>query len=314
MTGAPTTRDRYRGALLGLAAGDALGTTLEFKPPGSFRPIDDMVGGGPFHLQPGQWTDDTSMAMCLAASLIARQGFDATDQMRRYVRWRREGYMSSNGRCFDIGNTVRAALSHFERTGEPYAGSTNPNAAGNGSLMRLAPVPLYFAADARKAIDTSADSSRTTHGTREAVDACRYFGGLLAGAVSGADKTTLLGQGYCPVKGLWDAEPLAERITDIAAGSFKVKEPPGIRGTGYVVDTLEAALWAFRKSQDFREGALLAANLGDDADTTAAVYGQIAGAHYGAEGIPAGWRAKLAMTSEITAMADALYEGSGLSG
>ena len=313
-SGAPTTRDRYRGALLGLAAGDALGTTLEFKPPGSFRPIDDMVGGGPFHLQPGQWTDDTSMALCLAASFIARQGFDATDQMRRYVRWRREGYMSSNGSCFDIGNTVRAALSHFERTGEPYAGSTNPNAAGNGSLMRLAPVPLYFAADARKAIDTSAESSRTTHGAREAVDACRYFGGLLAGAVSGVDKATLLGQGYCPVKGLWDAEPLAERITDIAAGSFKVKEPPGIRGTGYVVDTLEAALWAFHRSQDFREGALLAANLGDDADTTAAVYGQIAGAHYGAEGIPAGWRAKLAMTSEITAMADALYEGSGLSG
>ena len=312
MTDTPTTRGRYRGALLGLAAGDALGTTLEFMRPGSFEPIDDMLGGGPFRLRAGEWTDDTSMALCLAASLIACKGFDVEDQMRRYVRWWREGYMSSNGRCFDIGNTVADALSRFERTGDPYAGSTDPNAAGNGSLMRLAPVPLYFAADARKAVAMSADSSRTTHGTREAVDACRYFGGLLVGAVHGADKATLLGPGYCPVEGLWDAEPLAEKVAAIAAGSFKVKEPPAIRGTGYVVDALEAALWAFHRSRDFREGTLLAANLGDDADTTAAIYGQLAGAYYGVEGIPAAWRDKLAMAPDITAMADALHEGAGL--
>ena len=231
MTGAPTTRDRYRGALLGLAAGDALGTTLEFKPPGSFRPIDDMVGGGPFRLRAGEWTDDTSMALCLAASLIARQGFDAADQMRRYVRWRREGYMSSNGRCFDIGNTVRDALSHFERTGEPYAGSTDPNAAGNGSLMRLAPVPLYFAADARKAIDTSAESSRTTHGTREAVDACRYFGGLLVPARSTAwTRRRCSRRATARYQDCGTEEPLAEKVRAIANGSFKDKEPPAIRG------------------------------------------------------------------------------------
>ncbi len=313
MTGGPTARDRYRGALLGLAAGDALGTALEFSRPGSFRPIDDMVGGGPFHLRAGEWTDDTSMALCLAASLIERQGFDAEDQMRRYVRWRREGYMASNGRCFDIGRTVSSALSRYERTGEPFAGSTDPNSAGNGSLMRLAPVPLYFAADPHEAIAMSADSSRTTHGAREAVDACRYFAGLLVGVVSGVDKASLLAPNYCPVTGLWHDEPLAEGIAVIAAGSFKDKEPPEIKGKGYVVPALEAALWAFYKSQDFREGALLAANLGDDADTTAAIYGQIAGAYYGVDGIPGAWRAKLAMASEITAMADALYEGSGLS-
>ncbi len=306
-------KDRFRGCLLGLAAGDALGTTLEFEEPGSFPPIDDMIGGGPFFLEPGQWTDDTSMALCLAASLIERGQFDPIDQMERYVRWRDEGYMSSTGECFDIGYTVNEALSHFMDTGEPFAGSTDPFSAGNGSLMRLAPVPMYFAYDATEAITRSADSSRTTHGAQEAVDACRYFAGLLVGALIAADKETLLSPRYCPVEGLWDEDPLAGRIGEIAGGSFKHREPPEIRGTGYVVESLEAALWAFHKSRDFRQGALLAANLGDDADTTAAIYGQIAGAHYGVRGIPAEWRQLITMATEITSMADSLYDHYGRS-
>ena len=302
-----TLQDRFRGCLLGLAAGDALGTTLEFKSPGTFRPIEDMVGGGPFGLEPGQWTDDTSMALCLAASLIERGGFDALDQMRRYVRWRREGYLSPTGSCFDIGNTVASALSRFERTGEPYSGSSDAFSAGNGSLMRLAPVPMYFAGDAAKAIDRSADSSKTTHGAEEAVDACRYFAGLLVGALNGVDKETLLAVGYCPVEGLWGVSPLSEKFDEVANGSFKDRDPTGIEGSGYVVKSLEAALWAFYESRDFRGGALLAANLGDDADTTAAIYGQIAGAHYGVESIPSEWRDRLAMATVITSMADSLY-------
>ena len=134
--------DRYRGALLGLATGDAVGTTLEFERPGSFDPISDMVGGGPFDLEPGQWTDDTSMALCLAASLVHCGGFDARDQMDRYCKWVSHGYMSSNGRCFDIGNTISAALGRYDATGDPFAGSTHPQDAGNGSLMRLVPVVL----------------------------------------------------------------------------------------------------------------------------------------------------------------------------
>ena len=163
--GEVSTRDRFRGCLVGLAAGDALGTTLEFSPPGSFGPIDDMVGGGPFGLRAGQWTDDTSMALCLATSLLESGGFDPVDQMGRYLRWFREGYLSSTGECFDIGGTTREALVRFERTGEPYSGPTDSMSAGNGSLMRLAPVPMFFAGDAREAIDRSAASSRTTHGT-----------------------------------------------------------------------------------------------------------------------------------------------------
>ena len=302
-----TTQDRFRGCLLGLAAGDALGTTLEFKQPGTFQPIDDMIGGGPFGLQPGQWTDDTSMALCLATSLIETDRFDPLDQMQRYIRWWQNGYLSSTGACFDIGNTICDALSLFADTGEPYSGSTSPWSAGNGSLMRLAPVPMYFAHDAAEAINRSADSSRTTHAAEEAVDACRYFAGLIVGALNGVDKQTLLSCSYSPLEGLWKKSPLAVKIAEIADGSFKHREPPEIRGTGYVVQSLEAALWSFHKSRDFREGALLAANLGDDADTTAAIYGQIAGAYYGAESIPAKWRELLTMAAEITSISDRLY-------
>jgi ADP-ribosyl-[dinitrogen reductase] hydrolase len=301
-------RDRYRGALLGLAAGDALGTTIEFKPPGSFTLLTDMIGGGPFNLKPGEWTDDTSMALCLAESLIEKRRFDAKDQMERYCRWHEEGYLSSNGQCFDIGMTVATALDGFRRTGNPFSGSESPRTAGNGSLMRLAPVSLFFASNSAQAIHYAGESSRTTHGTKAAVDACRYFAGLIIGALSGRQKTELIGPYFFPgdEPDYWRKNSLDPKIAAIAAGSFKTKEPPEIKGTGYVVESMEAALWAFNRSKSFREGALLAVNLGNDADTTGAVYGQLAGAFYGAEQIPSEWRTKLAMHDFIIEKADQL--------
>ncbi|MDP6452697.1 MAG: ADP-ribosylglycohydrolase family protein [SAR202 cluster bacterium] len=297
--------ERYRGALLGLAAGDAVGTTLEFSEPGTFQPIIDMIGGGPFGLSPGQWTDDTSMALCLAESLIERRGFDAEDQMNRYVRWWRHGHLSSTGDCFDIGNTTLEALVEFERTGEPYSAPSDQWSAGNGSIMRLAPVPLYYARTPLEAIERSADSSRTTHGVNVAIDACRYLGGLLAGAVNGVSKEGLLSDLY-PDSAYWGEHPLAPEIEEIATGSFKRRSPPEIEGLGYVVKSLEAALWAFYHGDSFREGCLLAVNLGDDADTTGAVYGQLAGAFYGETGIPEEWRAKLTHRTLIESFADQL--------
>lgn len=299
--------DRFRGTLLGLAAGDALGTTLEFRPPGTFTPITAMVGGGPFGLLPGQWTDDTSMALCLATSLLERAGFDPADQMDRYVRWYREGYLSSTGRCFDIGNTVRAELHRYEQSGDPFSGATDKYSAGNGSIMRLAPVVLYYARAPAQAIALAADSSRTTHAAAAAVDGCRYLAALILGALSGEPKARLLQPRYTPVPRLWEDAPLVAEIDAVAAGSFLVKDPPDIRGTGYVVESLEAALWAFARSDDFRTGCLLAANLGDDADTTTAVYGQLAGAYYGAAAIPAPWVEALALREEIIALAAGLW-------
>jgi ADP-ribosylglycohydrolase len=302
-------RDRFIGCLTGLAVGDALGTTLEFEHPGTFEPIEDMVGGGPFELEAGQWTDDTSMALCLADSLLACGGFDPADQMRRYVRWWRTGHRSSRpGSCFDIGNTVWSALARFEATGEPFAGSTDERSAGNGSLMRLAPVPLFYALNPLHAIDRAADSSRTTHGAAEAVDACRYFAALLVGALRGESKSMLLSDAFDPIGTTWDNLPLAPRIRAIAAGSYKHKNAAMIRASGYVVHTLEAALWAFHASSTFKEGALLAVNLGEDADTTGAVYGQLAGAFYGAAAIPQGWRDRLYEGDAIRELAIQLYE------
>lgn len=301
-----TTLDRYHGALLGLAAGDALGTTLEFRAPGTFKPIDDMVGGGPFGLCPGQWTDDTSMAACLATSLLTREGFDPGDQMDRYCRWYRQGYWSSTGDCFDIGNTVAAALRAYETTGEPFSGPTHERSAGNGSIMRLAPVPMAFADDPARALHYCAQSSRTTHGAQAAIDACIYFGGLILGALLGEDRHTLLATRYSPAPGYLDDHPLVPEIDEIAAGSFKDREPPQIQGSGYVVRSLEAALWAFHNTDNFRDGALLAVNLGDDADTTGAVYGQIAGAYYGAAAIPAAWRRKLTRHDDLQSLASDL--------
>jgi len=298
--------ERYRGCLLGLAVGDALGTTVEFKPPGTFKRLTDMIGGGPFHLKPGEWTDDTSMALCLAESLIACRGFDPKDQMERYVRWWKEGHLSSTGSCFDIGGTTRAALSAFLRTGNPFSGSTDSYSAGNGSLMRLAPVPLFFANDPREAIEKSGESSRTTHGAPAAIDACRYLGALIVGAIHGEDKSVLLSDHYSPAPGHWQEKTLVPEITQIAAGSFKRKQPPQIRGTGYVVESLEAALWAFYHSDSFAEGCLMAVNLGDDADTTGAIYGQLAGTFYGEEAIPVFWRHQISMGNFIRLNAEKL--------
>ena len=285
--------ERYRGSLLGLAVGDALGTTLEFCRPGTFTPINDLVGGGPFRLQPGEWTDDTSMALCLAESLIEKQGFDPIHQLETYLRWERDGHLSSTGECFDIGNTVKQALLEFKNTRQPFCGSTDAGSAGNGSIMRLAPVPLFYVKNPLEVIEKSAASSRTTHGAATCVDACRYFGNLIAGAVNGVAKDVLLSDRYCPISGYWEANPLVAEIDEIAAGSFKRRQPPEIKGTGYVVKSLEAALWAFYNSDSFTQGCLLAVNLGDDADTTGAVYGELAGAFYGEGGIPEKWLSQL---------------------
>lgn len=287
--------DRHAGALVGLACGDAVGTTVEFRARGSFAPVVDLVGGGPFDLAPGQWTDDTSMALCLADSLLAREGFDAADQMARYVAWWRHGTRSSTGSCFDIGNTVRAALGRFDSTGDPFAGSTHPATAGNGALMRLAPVVLYFHPDARAVQHFAVECSRTTHAAPEALDCARLLARVLGRALDGASKDELL-----------DARSLSlesPAVDAIAAGAWRTKTESSIKGSGYAVASLEAALWCFAHTSSFEAAVLRAVNLGEDADTTAAIVGQVAGAHYGIGAIPPHWRSRLHLGAEIEAIA-----------
>jgi len=284
--------DRVRGCLLGLAVGDALGAPYEFKAPGSYTPEPELVGGGTWGLPAGYWTDDTSMALCLAESLIER-GFDPADQMQRYLRWYREGYLSSTGRCFDIGNATRAALERFERTGDPFAG--DPEAGGNGALMRIAPVALYYGDDLGTAVDAAEQVARTTHGHPMALEACRYFVVLLWRAVNGSRKAELHPEGFhtpCP------------QIAAVVAGSWRTGV---VSGRGDAANTLNAALWAFYGTESFEEGALRAVSLGEDTDTVGAVYGALAGAYYGEAGIPGEWREQLVLVGKIRDLAWGLY-------
>jgi len=299
-----STLERYRGCLLGLACGDAVGTTVEFSPRGSFPDVTDMVGGGPFDLPVGAWTDDTSMALCLASSLVHCQGFDARDQMNRYVNWWQWGYLSSTHECFDIGMTVCRALQRYQVTGDPMAGDPAPSTAGNGSLMRLVPVVLAFAPDSTSVQRHARSSSMTTHAAPEAIDCCDVLASVLLGALLGAPRTALL-PATAP-------DGSSEGVRAIVAGAYRNKTRNQIRGTGYCVESLEAAMWCFEETTSYEQAILAAANLGDDADTTAAIVGQIAGAFYGVDAIPAAWRERVVMASEIVRLADALHGMSGM--
>ena len=293
-------RARYRGCLLGLAAGDAVGTAVEFLPRGTFEPITDMVGGGPFDLAPGQWTDDTSLALCLATSLVESGGFDPADQLDRYLRWWETGYLSSTGVCFDIGNSTAAALDRYRETGDARSGSSHPRSAGNGSLMRLAPAVLFGSPDLAAARLLAVQSSLTTHAAEACLDACRLFAGLLLRALGGMeDKDELLLSEAETFEGL-------DELVRLARGGYFDQPEQAIRGTGYVVESLEAALWCFRHTDSYEAAVLRAANLGDDADTTAAICGQLAGAFYGEAGIPQRWRQQLALHDTIAGLAEAL--------
>lgn len=298
-TSARAVRDRAVGALLGLAVGDAVGTTLEFQPRDSYPQLTDMIGGGPFRLNAGEWTDDTAMALALADSLFGKADLDEADLMHRFVQWWQVGTYSCTGKCFDIGITTRSALSRWQKTGDPFAGSIAPNTAGNGSLMRLSPVAIRFFRDRPRLRDVAARQSRTTHAAPEAVDACVAFAEVLADAIEGRSRTEVLRS---------RDENYAGDIVAIMAGSWRGLARTDIKASGYVAHSLEASMWAVGRTGSFQEAVLLAANLGDDADTTAAITGQLAGALYGAVALPPAWTSRLAWRARMTGMAEGLLD------
>lgn len=302
---AAAREDRKRGCLLGLAIGDALGAAVEFAPRGTFPPVVGYRDGGPHRLAPGEWTDDTSMALALSDSL-AETGWSLDDQMRRYVAWWREGAYSVNGRCFDIGGTTRSALMRYAHTGDPLtSGDASPHASGNGSIMRLAPVPIRFAElfpdDLEQLSRLAAESSLLTHASPQCLSACRYMALVLAALIQGVPREDALSPKWEPLRRLREVEPLHPEVDAVAAGSFREKTATAVSGSGYVVESLEAALWAFHDAASFEEAVLLAVNLGDDADTTGAVCGQFAGAFWGERGIPQQLRDGLARRSTLSA-------------
>ncbi len=296
-TTAQAISDRATGALFGLAVGDAVGTTLEFKARDTYPRLTDMTGGGPFGLKPGEWTDDTAMALALADSLTVDPHLDEKDLMDRFVAWHEKGTYSCTGTCFDIGITTRQALARWKTSGDRFAGSTDPQTAGNGSLMRLAPVAIRHFSNHPLLRDVAARQSRTTHAAPEAIDACVAFAEALADAIEGATRSEVLRARL---------EPYAGAIGPIMAGRWRGKPRDAIRASGYVAHSLEASLWSVGRTGDFKEAVLLAANLGEDADTTAAITGQLAGALYGASAIPDNWQRTVAWGPRIKGMAQAL--------
>ena len=292
------SRDNALGALVGLAVGDAVGTTLECKSRDSEH-VSDMQGGGPFILNAGEWTDDTSMALCVAETYLAENRMN-TDTLRKFLlRWYQTGENSSNGRCFDIGNTTRFALEQYLHVGPSWYGNTEKHTAGNAGLVRQAPVSIFRRKSLRAIYFESQAQSRATHGAVESIDACQFLGLILHHLINGHQKE----EAFSP-----HVFPLCARVMIINAGEYKHKARHQIRSSGYVIDTLEAAMWAVWNTDNFRDAILLATNLADDADSVAATAGQLAGALYGYSEIPQDWKDKLVQHERIAALAGDLFD------
>jgi ADP-ribosyl-[dinitrogen reductase] hydrolase len=294
-------KNKVFGAFFGLIVGDALGAVVESKERGSFKEIKNMRAGGPYNLKAGYWTDDSSMALCLAESLT-ENGYDPHNQMQKYLQWYKEGYLSSTDECFGIGSNTARSLEYYDKNNKFSPASER--AAGNGSLMRLAPAAIYYRDDFKKAIKYSGGSSLTTHNNQLAVDSCRYFGGLLQQFLN-----TRIEMNAFKIKVIKDTAvdlDLDQQIIKAVNGAFN-KNRDQIKSNGFVINTLEASLWSFINSDSFSEAVLLAVNLGKDTDTTAAVTGQLAGSYYGCDAIPKKWKIKLAKYEIIENIATKLY-------
>lgn len=290
--------DRYRGCFIGLALGDSLGAPIEFAKPG-FVPITDLRASLTHGLTKGEWTDDTAMALATATSILAKQTMDLPDQLARYLSWYKKGHYSSSGRCVGIGRTTRESLEDFRMTGGIVAIQSNPELAGNGSIMRMAPIPM-FATNIAEAGNMAMMNSLTTHSNLKCTDAAQIFSSMIFLALKGKSKAQIFA-----------AMKKKKKITKEVADIFKFEtykcNPPFIKSTGYVIDSLQAALWAFNKSRSFKHGVLLAVNLGGDADTIGALYGQLAGAFYGYDSIPKHWKKNLVKHNVLLSTSEELF-------
>jgi ADP-ribosylglycohydrolase len=298
-------RSRFNGALVGLAVGDALAAATQDHEPGTFAPIADLTGGGPFGLPRGAWSDDTAMALCLADSLITCGEFDTRDQVERCVRWQQEGYLSATGVCAGItpGTAHAFAVAQWRR--QVFSGSHEPKKLDPDPLSRIAPVVMFAFSSAEEAVRLAGDAARITCQAPAVVEVCRIFAAMLHAALSGAPKEEVL----APTAGLAELEAAGyrPRVRSLLHGRYRRKRPGQVRTGRTIIEVLEAALWAFDQTQDFASGALLTANLGAASDVAGAAYGQLAGAFYGATAIPPRWRNALLRLDLIERMAEQLF-------
>jgi len=293
-------RSRSIGAFVGLAIGDALGAPIQFKRRDTYEHVSGYTAGGTYQLDPGYWTDDTSMALCLAETLLSKGTYDPVDFGDRLVRWVEEGYNSSLPKCFDIGQTTLRAIGAYRRFGHEECGVTGEWAGGNGSIMRLAPVPIFYQEDDRLADEISVSQGILTHNHEVPNDGCRLLSAIILEGIKTGDKDAALSS--------VEILHVADKISHVRNRDYEEKVRDEIKSDGYVVSTLEAAMWSVWKTDNFKDALLLAVNLGDDADTVGAVAGQIAGAIYGLEGIPDDWVSELVEGRKILDLGELLFE------
>ena len=289
-------KNKVLGSFIGLAVGDSLGASVEFMPRGSFPNVTEMTGGGPFNLNPGEWTDDTIMALCLAESLIKNKQFNQIDILNSWLAWYEFGHNSPKGYCFDIGSTTSGSLKYYSSVRTPTPG-TSEYASGNGSIMRLSPVPAFYHSDKKLALEISWKQGNLTHNSILANDCCKLLACYILRAYENNN--------------VFDLVPefnFHHKVKNIADGKYKNKSQDQIKSGGYCIETLEAAVWAVYNSSSFSEAVLKAVNLGNDTDSVGAVAGQIAGAIYGFDNIPIEWVDKLFRKDYLLDIGEKLYE------
>ena len=296
-------KDRLRGAFYGTAVGDALGGPRQFCERDEMPLLTEMKPIYNFKMPAGCWSDDTSMMLCLAESLTKScYGFpqhsaegntffpysygkngpqNLSDQLNLYLHWFKDGYNTPTGKTFDVGGTTKRAMMAFSATGNIIANTSDDMFQGNGSIMRLAPIAMMFYDDEERAANEAMLSSQTTHTNIVCLQACNLLARAIVTALQGRSKESVL-----------DAvsqEHFCKELECITSGNYQKKTRKQIESHGWVVATLEAALWCFYKTESFEDGLILAVNLAHDADTVGAVYGALAGAFYGFTNIPDRW-------------------------
>ncbi|KAI9717050.1 MAG: hypothetical protein M1812_004985 [Candelaria pacifica] len=323
----PNIKSRVRGSILGVAVVDALGGPVEFMNRGSFDKVESFIPNEHFNLPPGTWTDDTSMTLCLAQSLIDTKGvYIPQNPIRKYRDWFRNGYLSATGYCFDIGGATRTALTlwdgYFVKNrfdidlSDPEAHVPGQElidkklnkeiCCGNGSLMRVSPIGLVYHSDISLLTKYATLSSEATHPYHTNAEACIVYSRLIALALQNVPKEALVADFAASSETYTGLKDRFQEYKTIQ--SWQDKKESDISSSGYVIDTLEAALWAFFTTEEFREGAVQVVNLGDDADTVGAVYGGLAGAYYGYEAIPEEWIQGLQKRQVVEDVANGLAE------
>ena len=303
-----------KAALFGLAVGDALGVPVEFKSRQTIgvNPVTDMIGYGTYNLPAGTWSDDSSLAFCLAEALT--QGFDLQVIGQNFVKWKNENYWTPRGHVFDIGVATRQAISRLANGESPeLAGGFDETDNGNGSLMRILPL-LFYLHD--KPIDERYDItgkvSSITHGHIRAVIACFYYLEFAKQIFEGKDKFEIYRDLQTEISD--HLISLAINPTEISKFDRLLKsdisklDEAEIQSSGYVLHTLEASIWCLLTTDNYKEAVLKAVNLGDDTDTTGAVTGGLAGLLYGFDNIPEAWLQQIAKYKDIEDLAKRLND------